>query len=96
MKKTGTGFGLAIVILVWCGGMLISRNSAATLDMQKKAKAAGFPATSCTYCHNEKTPKKGASTYNERGQWLEAEKQKHKAKHVDVHWLKDYPGDKAK
>jgi len=62
----------------------------ATMDMQKKAKAAGFPAANCLYCHNEKMPKKGASTNNARGQWLAAEKDKRQAKEIDVAWLKDY------
>ncbi|HKA36089.1 MAG TPA: hypothetical protein VKH43_04670 [Thermoanaerobaculia bacterium] len=94
MKKTGTGLGLAIVILVWCGGMLISGTSSATLDIQKKAKAAGFAADNCMYCHNEKMPKKGAETPNDRGKWLLEQKKAKGAKEVDVTWLKDYPGDK--
>jgi len=94
MKKTGAGLGLAIVVLVWCGGMLISGTSSATLDIQKKAKAAGFPADNCMYCHNEKMPKKGAETQNDRGKWLVQEKAKRNAKEVDVTWLKEYPGDK--
>jgi hypothetical protein len=39
-------------------------------------------------------PKKGASTLNDRGKWLVAEKEKRGAKEIDVVWLKDYPGDK--
>jgi hypothetical protein len=64
--------------------------ASATLDMQKKAKAAGFPAANCMYCHGEKLPKKGAVTHNDRGKWLIAEKGTRKAKEVDVTWLKDY------
>jgi hypothetical protein len=94
MKKTGSGLGLAIVLLVWCGGMLLSGVSSATLDIQKKAKAAGFEASNCMYCHNEKLPKKGAVTHNARGEYLLAEKDKRKAKEVDPAWLKDYTGDK--
>lgn len=62
----------------------------ATMDLQKKAKAAGLEATSCMYCHGEKLPKKDAHTFNDRGKWLQAEKEKRKAKEVDVSWLKDY------
>ena len=62
----------------------------ATLDLQKKAKAAGMPAQACIYCHAEKLPKKGAATFNERGEWLKAEKEKRQAKEVDPAWLKDY------
>ncbi len=94
MKKAGSSLGLAVVLVTWCGGMLLSGTSTATLPLQKKAKEAGFPADNCLYCHNEKLPKKGAVTHNDRGKWLIAEKEKHKAKEVDVTWLKEYPGDK--
>ncbi len=62
----------------------------ATLEMQKKAKEAGFAASNCQYCHAEKLPKKGAVTHNDRGKWLLAQKEAKKAKDVDVSWLKDY------
>jgi hypothetical protein len=39
-------------------------------------------------------PKKDAVTYNDRGKWLQAEKDKRGAKEVDVAWLKDYPAEK--
>jgi hypothetical protein len=77
----------ALALGAWLGG---ASDAGATMDMQKKAKAAGFPAANCLYCHNEKMPKKGASTNNARGQWLIAEKEKRQAKEVDVSWLKDY------
>ena len=32
----------------------------------------------------------GASTLNDRGKWLAAEKDKRKAAEVDAAWLKDY------
>lgn len=86
MKEPGLGVGLLAL-----GAFLAAGGTAnATLDLQKKAKAAGFEPTSCLYCHNEKLPKKGALTHNNRGQWLLAEKDKRKAKEVDVAWLKDY------
>ena len=62
----------------------------ATLDIQKKAKAAGIAATNCQFCHVEKLPKKGAVTHNDRGKWLITQKEAKKAKEVDVAWLKDY------
>jgi hypothetical protein len=62
----------------------------ATLDVQKKAKAAGVAATNCAYCHVEKLPKKGAATFSERGKWLMAQKDKRKAEAVDGAWLKEY------
>jgi hypothetical protein len=62
----------------------------ATMALQKSAKEAGFPAANCQYCHVDKLPKKGASTNNERGLFLEEQKKKKAAKEVDVSWLKDY------
>ncbi len=70
---------------------LLPGTAQATLEMQKKAKAAGFAESSnCLYCHNEKLPKKGAVTNNERGAFLVAEKEKRKAKEIDFSWLKDF------
>jgi hypothetical protein len=92
MRKTRE-IGLVSVALVWCAWMALPGTSSATMDLQKKAKEAGFPATNCQYCHNEKLPKKDAATHNERGTWLKNEKAKRNAKDVDPAWLKDYPGD---
>jgi hypothetical protein len=94
MTKRGSLIGLTGVIVFWAAGIALSGVSSANLTIQKKAKEAGFPATNCQYCHNEKLPKKGAMSHNERGKWLVAEKAKRGAKDVDPAWLKDYPGDK--
>ncbi len=94
MKTSGWRLGLTAVLLAWSGWMFVAGDSSATLSMQKKAKEQGFPAENCLYCHVEKMPKKDAVTYNDRGKWLQAEKQKRQAKEVDVSWLKEYPGDK--
>lgn len=94
MKKRGSLIGLTGVIVFWAAWVALSGVSSANLTIQKKAKEAGFPATNCQYCHNEKLPKKGAMSHNERGKWLVAEKAKRGAKDVDPAWLKDYPGDK--
>lgn len=65
--------------------------SHATLPIQKQAKVAGFPATNCLYCHNEKLPVKGKTvTHNERGAFLVKMKEAKKAKEVDVTWLKEF------
>jgi hypothetical protein len=89
MKRVAAGLGavgLALVFVLSGAG-----TARATLDMQKKAKAHGFEESSnCLYCHNEKLPKKGAVTNNERGQWLVEQKAKRGAKEIDVAWLKDY------
>jgi hypothetical protein len=95
MRTSRTRLGALAVLLFWCGWMLVGGDtSLATLPTQKQAKEAGFPATNCLYCHNEKLPKKGEATHNDRGKWLIAEKAKRNAKEVDGAWLKDYPGDK--
>jgi hypothetical protein len=87
MKRTlTTVLGLAAATTLLCG----SRPALASLGMQKQAKEAGVPVENCLYCHGEKMPKKGAFTLNERGKWLEGEKDKRKAKEVDGAWLKDY------
>ena len=65
-------------------------SASATIAMQKKAKEAGLEAQNCLYCHAEKMPRKGASTYNERGEWLRAQKEKRQAKEIDAAWLKEY------
>jgi hypothetical protein len=84
---------VAVVAVAWVSG---SGTAYATMDIQKKAKEAGFPATSCTYCHNDKLPKKEAHEFNDRGKFLVAEKDKAKAAAVDVNWLKNYKEPAAK
>jgi hypothetical protein len=79
-----------LTLLMAAGWLSGSGTASATMDLQKKAKAAGFDAQSCAYCHMEKLPKKGAATFNDRGKWLGTEKEKRKAKEVDVTWLKEY------
>ncbi len=85
MSRRGT-LGL-LVLGAWLGG---AGTASATMDMQKKAKEAGFAATNCMYCHTDKMPKKGAATNNERGKFLLDQKGKRKAAEIDLHWLKDY------
>jgi len=94
MRKNGSRIGVIGVLVFWASWILLSGTSSATLPIQKKAKELGFEATNCMYCHNEKLPKKGAVSHNERGKWLIAEKDKRKAKEVDPAWLKDYSGNK--
>ena len=90
MRKTLASGGVLAVMVVglWAGR---PPQAAATLDIQKQAKAAGIEMQGgCLYCHGEKLPKKDAVTHNDRGKWLIAEKEKRKAKKIDVAWLKDY------
>ncbi len=85
-RKTTSGLAL----LAAFGWLASAGTASATMEMQKKAKAAGFDAPNCLYCHGEKLPKKNASTLNDRGKWLAAEKTKRGAKEADPAWLKDY------
>lgn len=86
MKRTMVGLGLLVM-----GGWLAGAGVAsATMPMQKKAKELGMEVPNCLYCHSEKLPKKDNIALNDRGKWLVGEKDKQKAKEVDVSWLKDY------
>jgi hypothetical protein len=89
--KMNTLLGACVGSVAAVGLLLVAVPPAhATLDIQKKAKAAGFEAANCQYCHNEKLPKKDAVTHNDRGKWLLAQKEAKKAKEIDVSWLKGY------
>jgi hypothetical protein len=91
MKSGKSRVGVTALLLFWAGWVALSSISTATLPMQKKAKELGIAGvTDCMSCHGEKLPKKGASTLNDRGKWLVAEKEKRGAKEIDVAWLKDY------
>jgi hypothetical protein len=92
MNRTTSRIAATVTGLFWMGWIALSGTSAATMDIQKKAKAAGFAADNCQYCHVDKLPKKDAHDNNDRGKWLVAEKDKRKAKEVDPAWLKDYTG----
>jgi len=84
--RIGAGVGLVVTAMVLSGAATAS----ASMAMQKKAKDAGFAATNCQYCHEDKLPKKEAHASNDRGKFLVAEKDKRKASEIDVNWLKDY------
>jgi len=95
MKKAGVGVGMAAALMsvgTWLAG---SGVATATMPIQKKAKELGYAATNCQYCHVDKLPKKDAAAFNDRGKWLHEEREKRKAKEVDVSWLKDYVEKKA-
>ena len=82
-----TAIGVTLVAGAW---LALGGVASATMPMQKKAKELGFEAANCQYCHVAKLPKKDAHEMNDRGKWLIAEKDKQKAKEVDVSWLKNY------
>jgi hypothetical protein len=54
-------------------------------------KAEKFGAKNCLFCHKQPS---GGEGWNERGEWLIAEKDKRKADAVDPEWLADYKEDK--
>jgi hypothetical protein len=77
--------------------LLASVPAGATPQMVSQAKAAGFPAQNCQYCHTVTMPKKEGfkpEELNERGKWLLSERDKLKATEVKPEWLKNYPGGK--
>jgi hypothetical protein len=82
--------GMAVAGLAGLGWLAGSGTASATMDMQKKAKAAGIAVQNCQHCHVDKLPKKDAWALNDAGKWLVGEKEKRKAKEVDATWLKDY------
>lgn len=52
-----------------------------------EARALKYPASNCSYCHLSLSGGKG---WNERGQWLIAQKKQRQAERVNVSWLRDY------
>ena len=85
--------GIAVLTgLAAAGAWLLSAGQAsASMPMLKKAKELGIAGvTSCQSCHVDKLPKKESNKVNERGQWLLDQKEKRKAKEIDVAWLKEY------
>lgn len=85
---------IAVLSLTFVALLVATSPAQATLKIQKQAKAAGFAATNCLYCHNEKLPIKGKTTHNERGAFLVAHKESSKAKEVDVSCLKEFVAKK--
>jgi hypothetical protein len=76
------------LVLAW---LFAASEASATLAFQKKAKELGIVSVqNCQSCHVDKLPKKETHKLNDRGQWLADQKEKHKAKEIDVAWLKDY------
>jgi hypothetical protein len=88
MKKTLWAGAVGLTALGLLAGW--PTRAGATMDMQKKAKAAGITVANCQHCHVDKLPKKDAHAMNDVGKWLLEEKDKRKCKEVDVTWLKDY------
>jgi hypothetical protein len=83
MKKNLIKVSIAIII---AAGVLSSALTTNAYPPFVK-KAAKFGAKDCLFCH--KMPE-GGEGWNERGDWLMAEKDKRKADAIDVEWLADY------
>jgi len=77
--------------------VLVAVPAFATPQMVSQAKAAGFPAQNCQYCHSVAMPKKEGFTpdeLNDRGKFLLSEQKKQGTKDIKVEWLKSFPGGK--
>ena len=76
---------LSIAVVVIAGVVGSSFSTKAYPAFLRKAQK--FGAKNCLYCHKQPT---GGEGWNERGEWLIAEKERRKADEVDPEWLADY------
>lgn len=83
MTKNLIKFSIAVAIAAVMLGSALTTNAYPPFVK----KAAKFGAKDCLFCH--KMPE-GGEGWNERGDWLMAEKDKRKADAIDVEWLADY------
>jgi hypothetical protein len=83
MAKNLIKLSIATMIIAGAVGSSFSTNAYPPF----KKKAEKFGAKDCKFCHTEAA---GGEGWNERGQWLIAEKERRKADAVDVEWLADY------
>src|SRR5215475_10737456 len=83
MTKNLLKLSIAVAIIAGVAGSSFSTR-AYPLFLRKAQK---FGAKDCTFCHKQP---EGGEGWNERGQWLIAEKERRKADAVDVEWLADY------
>lgn len=79
------------IIVLFTAGFLLAATRAHALP-PFLGQASKFGAKNCMFCHLNPSGGKG---WNERGNWLKAQKTKRKAERVDVEWLKNYPAPKA-
>jgi hypothetical protein len=79
--------GLAVALALLFAVLAFAPKSYTYPQYLSKAKALGYPAENCSYCHRSPS---GGTGWNERGEWLREEKHKRNADSVDVRWLKDY------
>lgn len=74
---------IAIIIIAGVVGSSFSTNAYPPF----LRKAQKFGAKDCLYCH--KVPE-GGEGWNDRGQWLIAERERRKADAIDIEWLTEY------
>jgi hypothetical protein len=79
--------GLAVALALSFAVLAFAPKSYTFTQYLSKARALGYPAENCSYCHGSP---QGGTSWNDRGQWLIGEKRRRKAEQVDVRWLKDY------
>ena len=82
---------LSIATMIIAGAVGSSFSTSAYPPFLRKAQK--FGAKDCKFCHTEPV---GGEGWNERGQWLIAEKERRKADAIDVEWLADYKEGEAK
>lgn len=83
MKHNYFKSGIALSLLV-AFSLLAIQSDAYPPFVRQSAK---FGAKDCTFCH---TKREGGEGWNERGNWLIAEKDKRKADSINVEWLSEY------
>ncbi len=76
---------LSIAVVIFAGGLGSSLSTQAYPAFLRQAQK--FGAKNCLFCHKEP---EGGEGWNERGQWLIAEKERRKADAVEVEWLAEY------
>lgn len=82
---------LAIALVLFAALLSPSFNAKAFPAYLKQA--VKFGAKDCLFCHQKP---EGGEGWNERGQWLIAEKERRKAEAVEVEWLADYKESEKK
>ncbi len=84
-------FKLSVALIFVAVMLALSPKATAYPPFVKKAEK--FGAKNCLFCHKQPS---GGEGWNERGDWLIAEKDKRKADAVDVEWLADYKEGESK
>ena len=81
--KTGCKLIIAIAFLAALFGSSLTTEAYPPFLRQ----AAKFGAKNCLFCHKEPS---GGEGWNQRGDWLIAEKDRRMADSIDVSWLEEY------